>query len=110
MSAHTALPWRTESSDYPGHVVAPGSEHGSFVRVATFHPVEQADFNYRASRNAMAANAEFACRAVNCHDELLSALKAAEGLLNRLSSPDTRWERAPMPQIRAAIAKAEGRA
>ncbi|RUM98988.1 hypothetical protein EET67_04930 [Pseudaminobacter arsenicus] len=54
-----------------------------------------------------AANAAFMLRAANCHEELLAALKSAEGILSRAGYAE--WPGWSLTEIRAAIAKAEGR-
>jgi hypothetical protein len=54
------------------------------------------------------ANAALIVRAVNSHEGLLAACKEAERLLSSRWTPATAHLAAGVPELRAAIAKAEG--
>lgn len=63
--------------------------------------------NFRIAKHE--ANAAFIVHAVNCHDELLTALEALQR--QALQSPDlieTEWGQEALGLTRAAIAKAKG--
>lgn len=59
---HTPLPWSIS-----GESIVKGGN----ICIA----VVESDGGYEAPENEQTANLEFICRAVNCHDELVEALK-----------------------------------
>lgn len=92
---HTPTPWRTVAG-YGGINVIGANEYG----VALVHQL----VGLNAPQTE--ANAEFIVRAVNCHDELLAACKAALGSFEKY---ETQFTSHPLfGELRAAIAKAEG--
>jgi hypothetical protein len=94
---HSPLPWRVE--------VHPAND-------VTYILARDASFEQGLSEGFVqpiyggGVNAEFIVRAVNAHEELLAALKAARGM--GCDSCDE-WRCAICRQIDAAIATAEGR-
>lgn len=98
---HSPLPWRQHSGD--GKTYASVRSHwGQCV----------ADCGSR-SDNMAQANAELIVRAVNCHDELVAALKAVEPLVSFLHADymqrnPNNSHAAEIEALRAVLAKAEG--
>lgn len=77
---HSPLPWRVEENWYDGPLFDLKSgdlDIGTSMVYDTAHP-EVRDFD------ADAANAAFVVKAVNCHDELVAALKAWLAFLDAL--------------------------
>lgn len=83
MSEHTATPWAHRPEKY---------DDWGLIRAADGYPVATADVSARVPDTGphrvwakggfpepveVAANAEFICRAANCHDELVAALEKA---------------------------------
>lgn len=98
---HTPTPWHVERDD---NVV---SCDGTLIAAAYgVYPKEY-------DRTSAASDAEFIVRAVNCHEELLWALKTVLDSMGALSNPTELggWAISERDQskIMAAIARAEGR-
>lgn len=100
MSKHTPTPWQLARPDVERcrvviETVERGvdlPDQGNPIAVAYWGtPIEE-------------ANAELIVRAVNCHEELLAAIKKAERELRQLQSP-----RSALTTLREALAKAEGK-
>jgi hypothetical protein len=103
-TAHTPTPWvvcendPADSMDYDKIWVTTDDRlYKSLV------PIAEVGIDYSEPINSeQKANAEFIVRAVNFHDEMLAALKAAEGLIAGTSATGNE-----LSLIRATIAKAE---
>jgi len=95
MSAHTTLPWQV----LPPYYVEINTLHAPPRTVAVATSV---------------ADAQFIVRAVNAHDDLLAACKAAENWLGEFidqslhDDPLAEGEVRLLQDLRAAIAKTEG--
>ena len=97
---HTPGPW-TIWPDADSDQLAVGPERGG-VAICDVVITNGIGVNTESTRATGYANADFICRACNCHDDLLAALKE---LHNAYGAHTGIWE--AMEQARAAIAKAE---
>ena len=103
MSKHTPTPWHVD-----GECIYGTTQRGDYVRIAD---TTVADGDNLPDKEAD-ANASFIVRAVNCHDEMLKALKAVElGVFGSMlpNSDIDVCTRGTLAQVQAAIAKAEGK-
>ena len=96
-SAHSPLPWH-QGPHYRTDVISPGGLVAEVGRINTPRGI---------------ADAELICRAVNCHDELLAALKAITrefdlAIVRGQLSPGT-YNSEIATSATKAILKAEGR-
>ncbi|HXJ61844.1 MAG TPA: hypothetical protein VNU68_34825 [Verrucomicrobiae bacterium] len=115
--SHTPTPWKLTglmSSD--GIAIESTVDHWvvALIEPDVDEDDEGQDSNYNSDeqRKLDQANAEFIIRAVNCHDELLHALKAVElGVFGSMipGSDIDVCTRATRAEVRAAIAIAEGK-
>jgi hypothetical protein len=106
-TTHTPLPWNSYGcAIYAGHRTNYGKAPRGAARLATTAPED----NDEMPDGERLENAEFICRAVNCHDELLAALEAIEKhaalWLNFSASHDGLKNCDALAKARAAIAKA----
>lgn len=69
---HTPVPWGPYGS--PGQGFTPIN---GFVTLGSVHHTEPLGQMWGEKYHDSQANAEFVCRAVNCHEELLAAIQAA---------------------------------
>lgn len=97
MSKHTPVPWFSLSGGYISASVGP--DWYSKLVARTQSAIEEDG----------RANAAFIVRACNAHDDLLEACKEAAEWLESGANGDA-WALAPAKTLRAAIARAEGRA
>lgn len=99
MSTHTQIPWQHKA-------ITPKGTQAIFSegkRIATCY----ASYDCGQNKKSCAANAAFIIRAVNCHEELVAALK---DVLTEMEVFDPRGNGRFMENARTALAKAEGRA
>ncbi|MBM7046097.1 MULTISPECIES: hypothetical protein [Rhizobium] len=102
---HTPRPWKADSrfSQYSVHLV--GAD-GRFIASSSWHD----DSPHYPTKSQTFENFGLIARAVNCHDDLLRALKSLTEYAEGANDPDWFPEEAERIAVaRAAIAKAEGR-
>jgi hypothetical protein len=100
MSAeHTPTPWRADESEPAGQVILSST--------VAFGPGQKQLCNV-GHLTCAANDAEFIVRAVNCHDDLVAALKEAIAELNDWCEEES-GESYNNPRFNDLLAKAEGR-
>lgn len=104
MSTHTPTPWKTEYEN----------EYGPEYELLGPDGILVLQYEWNSDRQAeVEANASFVVRAVNCHDDLVAALKASRqwveantAQVRGLSAQAAAPGEAMLAQIDSAIAKA----
>lgn len=106
--SHSPTPWRADVSEpLPGReFVIRSADDRSVARYVAFD--DHLRFAHETAEPVhVAGNAEFIVRAVNCHDELVAALKESLAMINRQSDFNDDGDGEMKDRMADAIKKAE---
>jgi len=113
MTEHTTTPWKSWEDPFTARLHIEGDSTQIAVmssELEMLDPEDSSPDEREQARNTVDANAEFLIRAVNCHHELLAALKQTlDALYNETTKSNSVWISTTKHMASAAIAKAEGK-